>query len=432
MARERRFSRRDFLHTGAVLVSIRLWPQITPRILDARWQQGSSRPPVHLGVLGHLDHGKTTLTAAITHVLALIGMAEAQSYEVIDRAPEGRALGVPLDYSSVGYETGDRSYMLVDCPAHSDCVKNLITGAVPLDGAIVVVSAPDGAMPQTREHLLLAAQLKVPAIVVFLNKTDQMDDPELLELIELELRELLGMAGFSASTPIVRGSALQALESSSRAISAPEYAPIVQLTDTIDQWIPTPLSAAEKPFYMPLEDVFSIKGRGTVVTGTVAQGVLTKGDEIAILGLQDEILYTTVTGIEMFHKEFDSAQTGEAVGVLLRGIEASSLTRGMVLAQPGSIAVHRHFQAEVYVLLREEGGRQTAFFNGYRPQFGFGPAAITGIITLPDGVEMMMLGDDLNLDVELIVPMALQPGSRFTIAEGGLTVGVGVVTDLLD
>jgi elongation factor Tu len=389
-----------------------------------------SKPHVNIGTIGHVDHGKTTLTAAITKVLALRGKAERMRYDEIDNAPEEKARGITINIRHVEYETDKRHYAHVDCPGHRDYIKNMITGAAQMDGAILVVSAPDGPMPQTREHVLLARQVEVPAMVVFLNKIDQMDDPELLELVELELSELLGSYGFN-DTPVVRGSAVQANDSTSEDINAPEYQPILKLMDTVDEWIPTPVRETDKPFLMPVEDVFSIKGRGTVVTGRVERGTLQKGQEIEIIGLRDESMKSVVTGIEMFHKELDSAQAGDNAGILLRGIEREDVERGMVLAKPGSIKPHKKFMSEVYVLRKDEGGRHKAFFPGYRPQFYIRTMDVTGTITLPEGVEMVMPGDSVNLEVELIVPVALEKGSKFAIREGGLTVGAGVITEVL-
>ena len=390
-----------------------------------------SKPHVNIGTIGHVDHGKTTLTAAITKVLALKGSAHEMHYDEIDNAPEEKARGITINIRHVEYETANRHYAHVDCPGHRDYIKNMITGAAQMDGAILVVSAPDGPMPQTREHVLLARQVEVPAMVVFLNKVDQLDDPELLELVELELRELLVSYEFDEETPIVRGSALAANESASKDPGAPEYAPILELMDAVDRWIPTPTRDKDKPFMMAVEDVFSIKGRGTVVTGRVERGTLKKGEEIAIIGLRDEILKTTVTGIEMFHKELDSAEAGDNAGILLRGTTREEVERGMVLAKPGSITPHKRFMSEVYVLKKDEGGRHKAFFNGYRPQFYIRTMDVTGTVTLPEGVEMVMPGDNVNLEVELITPVALEKGSKFAIREGGLTVGAGVITEIL-
>jgi len=391
-----------------------------------------NKPHVNIGTIGHVDHGKTTLTAAITKVLALKGDAERMNYEDIDNAPEEKARGITINIRHVEYETDKRHYAHVDTPGHRDYIKNMITGAAQMDGAILVVSAPDGPMPQTREHVLLARQVEVPAMVVFLNKIDQMDDPELLELVELELHELLESYGYSPDTPIVRGSAMLANESTSTDINAPEYQPILQLMDVVDNWIPTPERAIDKPFLMPVEDVYSIKGRGTVVTGRVERGSLSKGEEIEIIGLQDESMKTVVTGIEMFHKELDSAQAGDNAGILLRGLTRDQIERGMVLAKPKSITPHKRFMSEVYVLKREEGGRHKAFFPGYRPQFYIRTMDVTGTINLPEGVEMVLPGDNVNLAVELISPVALEKGSKFAIREGGLTVGAGIVTAVLE
>jgi len=391
-----------------------------------------TKPHVNVGTIGHIDHGKTTLTAAITKVLSLKGWADFRAFDQIDNAPEERARGITIAIAHVEYETAKRHYAHVDCPGHRDYIKNMITGAAQMDGAILVVAAPDGPMPQTREHVLLARQVEVPAMVVFLNKVDMMDDPELLELVEMELSELLESYGFPADTPIVRGSALKALESTSTDPDAPEYACIWELMDTVDEYIPTPERDLDKPFLMPVEDVFSIKGRGTVVTGRVERGTLKKGEEVEIVGLSDEIRKTVVTGIEMFHKELDQAQAGDNAGILLRGIDRDEVERGMVLAKPGSITPHRRFMGEVYVLRKDEGGRHKAFFSGYRPQFYIRTMDVTGTITLPEGVEMVMPGDNVNLEVELITPVALEKGSKFAIREGGLTVGAGVITEILE
>jgi elongation factor Tu len=391
-----------------------------------------SKPHVNIGTIGHVDHGKTTLTAAITKTLALKGKAKRMKYDDIDNAPEEKARGITINIRHVEYETDARHYAHVDCPGHRDYIKNMITGAAQMDGAILVVSAPDGPMPQTREHVLLARQVEVPAMVVFLNKIDQLDDPELLELVEMELRDLLTGYGFSEDTPIIRGSAVLANDSPSEDINAPEYKPILELMDAVDNWIPTPVREKDKPFLMPVEDVFTIKGRGTVVTGRVERGTLKRGEEVAIIGLRDEIMKTTVTGIEMFHKELDQAEAGDNAGILLRGIERDDVQRGMVLAKPNSITPHRRFLSEVYVLKKEEGGRHKAFFSGYRPQFFIRTMDVTGTVILPEGVEMVMPGDNVNLEVELIVPVALEKGSKFAIREGGLTVGAGVITEVLN
>ena len=390
-----------------------------------------NKPHVNIGTIGHVDHGKTTLTAAITKVLGLAGRAQVMKYEDIDNAPEEKARGITINIRHVEYETETRHYAHVDCPGHRDYIKNMITGAAQMDGAILVVSAPDGPMPQTREHVLLARQVEVPAMVIYLNKIDQMDDEELLELVELELSELLESYNFSPDTPIIRGSALAATESTSTDSSAPEYASILALMDAVDEWIPTPERDVDKPFLMSIEDVFSIKGRGTVVTGRVDRGQLTKGQDIEIVGLKDEIDRTTVTGIEMFHKELDSAQAGDNAGILLRGTTREEVERGQVLAKPGSITPHKRFMSEVYVLRKDEGGRHKAFFPGYRPQFYIRTMDVTGTITLPEGVEMVMPGDNVNLEVELIMPVALEKGSKFAIREGGLTVGAGIITEIL-
>ncbi len=390
-----------------------------------------SKPHVNIGTIGHVDHGKTTLTAAITKVLALKGKAARMKYDDIDNAPEEKARGITINIRHVEYETDARHYAHVDCPGHRDYIKNMITGAAQMDGAILVVSAPDGPMPQTREHVLLARQVEVPAMVVYLNKVDQMDDPELLELVELELTELLESYGFM-NTPIVRGSALLANESESNDPNAPEYESILKLMDTVDEFIPTPVREVDKPFMMAIEDVFSIKGRGTVVTGRVERGALKKGEEVEIVGLRDEVMKTVVTGIEMFHKELDAAEAGDNAGILLRGITREEVERGMVLAKPKSITPHRRFMSEVYVLRKDEGGRHKAFFPGYRPQFYIRTMDVTGTIQLPEGVEMVMPGDSVNLEVELIMPVALERGSKFAIREGGLTVGAGVITEILE
>jgi elongation factor Tu len=391
-----------------------------------------SKPHVNIGTIGHVDHGKTTLTAAITKVLGLKGKAERMKYEDIDNAPEERARGITINIRHVEYETDIRHYAHVDCPGHRDYIKNMITGAAQMDGAILVVSAPDGPMPQTREHVLLARQVEVPAMVVFLNKIDQMDDEELIELVQMELSELLESYNFDPNTPIVKGSALKANESASNDINAPEYAPILELMDTVDRWIPEPVRETDKPFLMPVEDVFSIKGRGTVVTGRVERGVLTKGENIEIIGLQEAVITTTVTGIEMFHKELDQAQAGDNAGILLRGTQKEEVERGMVLAKPKSIKPHKKFKCEVYVLRKDEGGRHKPFQNGYRPQFYIRTMDVTGTIQLPEGVEMVMPGDNVTLEVELITPVALEKGSRFAIREGGLTVGAGAIVEITD
>ena len=391
-----------------------------------------TKPHVNVGTMGHIDHGKTTLTAAITKVLSLKGQAQFMAYDQIDKAPEERERGITISIAHVEYETEKRHYAHVDMPGHRDYIKNMITGAAQVDGAILVVAAPDGPMPQTREHVLLARQVEVPSIVVFLNKVDMMDDPELLELVELELRELLNKYGYPGdSTPIVRGSALKALESTSKDPNAPEYAPILELMRVVDEYIPTPVRAVDKPFMMPIEDVFSIKGRGTVVTGRVERGKLKVGDTVEIVGLR-ETRSTVVTGLEMFHKVLDEAEAGDNCGVLLRGIERDDVERGMVLAKPGSIKPHSEFEAQVYVLRKDEGGRHKAFFSGYRPQFYIRTMDVTGEVILPEGVEMVMPGDNVTMRVKLIAPVALEQGSRFAIREGGLTVGAGTITKVFE
>jgi elongation factor Tu len=391
-----------------------------------------SKPHLNVGTMGHIDHGKTTLTAAITKVAGLGGKGEFRAYDQIDNAPEEKARGITINIAHVEYQTEKRHYAHVDMPGHRDYIKNMITGAAQVDGAILVVAAPDGPMPQTREHVLLARQVEVPSIVVYLNKTDQMNDPELLELVELELRELLSDQGFPGdTTPIVRGSAKAALDSTSTDPAAPEYESIQELLRVVDEYIPEPKRETEKPFMMSVEDVFSIKGRGTVVTGRMDRGVVKVGDAAEIVGLKEKATSTTVTGVEMFHKQLDEGMAGDNLGLLLRGIERADVERGQVIAKPGSITPHKKFLAEVYVLKKEEGGRHKAFFSGYRPQFYLRTMDVTGDITLPEGVEMVMPGDNVNLTVELIVPVALEQGSKFAIREGGLTVGAGVVTQII-
>jgi elongation factor Tu len=390
------------------------------------------KPHVNVGTIGHIDHGKTTLTAAITKVLAFKEMASFRAFDTIDNAPEERERGITIAIAHVEYETEARHYAHVDCPGHRDYIKNMITGAAQMDGAILVVAAPDGPMPQTREHVLLARQVEVPAMVVFLNKVDMMDDPELLELVDMELRELLDGYGFPGDDiPIVQGSALKALESSSMDPDAPEYECIWELMEAVDNYIPTPEREMDKPFLMPVEDVFSIKGRGTVVTGRVDRGTVKVGEEVEIIGLK-ETRKTVCTGVEMFHKLLDQGQAGDNIGCLLRGISREEVERGQVLAKPGSIKPHKKFKSEVYVLRKDEGGRHKAFFPGYRPQFFIQTMDVTGAITLPEGVEMVMPGDSVNLYVELITPVALEKGSKFAIREGGLTVGAGVITDIIE
>jgi elongation factor Tu len=386
-----------------------------------------TKPHVNVGTMGHVDHGKTTLTAAITKVLGMEGGAEFVAYDQIDKAPEERARGITISIAHVEYQTKERHYAHVDMPGHRDYIKNMITGAAQVDGAILVVSAPDGPMPQTKEHVLLARQVEVPSIVVFLNKVDQMDDPELLELVEMELRELLTKYGFPGdTTPIIRGSAKAALDSASKDPNAPEYKCIHELMAAVDSYVPTPVRQKDKPFMMPIEDVFSIKGRGTVVTGRVERGSIKVGDQVEIVGLR-ETRQTTATGLEMFHKVLDSADAGDNAGALLRGIERDDVARGMVLAKPGSIKPHDEFEAQVYVLRKDEGGRHKSFFTGYRPQFYIRTMDVTGDVTLPEGVEMVMPGDNIVMKVKLISPVALEQGSKFAIREGGLTVGAGTI-----
>ena len=392
-----------------------------------------TKPHMNVGTMGHIDHGKTTLTAAITKYCSFQGYGDYRPFESIDNAPEEKDRGITINIAHVEYETEKRHYAHVDMPGHRDYIKNMITGAAQVDGAILVVAAPEGAMPQTREHVLLARQVEVPAVVVYLNKIDMMDDPELLELVELELRELLTEYKFPGDeTPIVRGSALQALESSSMDPDAEEYASIKELLRVVDEYIPEPVRETEKPFMMSIEDVFSIKGRGTVVTGRVDRGMIKTGEAVDIIGLQDEMMSSVVTGVEMFHKTLDTGQAGDNLGLLLRGIDRDQVERGMVVAKPGSITPHTKFMSEVYVLKREEGGRHKAFFTGYRPQFFVRTMDVTGTIQLPEGVEMVMPGDNVNLEVELIVPVALEQGSKFAIREGGLTVGAGVITEIIE
>ena len=388
-----------------------------------------TKPHVNIGTIGHVDHGKTTLTAAITKVLGLLGRADFKAYDQIDGAPEERERGITISTAHVEYETESRHYAHVDCPGHADYVKNMITGAAQMDGAILVVSAADGPMPQTREHILLARQVGVPYIVVYLNKADQVDDPELLDLVEMEVRELLNEYEFPGDdTPIVVGSALQVLESESTDPSAPEYESILKLMDAVDSYIPTPERKTDLPFLMPVEDVFSITGRGTVATGRVERGTLNMNDEVEIVGLADEARKVVVTGIEMFRKLLDQAVAGDNIGALLRGIQKNEIERGQVLAKPGSIHPHTKFKGEVYVLTKDEGGRHTPFFNNYRPQFYFRTTDVTGVVHLPEGVEMCMPGDNVSMEVELITPIAIEEGLRFAIREGGRTVGSGVVS----
>ena len=396
----------------------------------ARKKFERTKPHANVGTIGHVDHGKTTLTAAMTKVLALKGEAEYREFDSIDNAPEEKARGITIAIAHVEYETDNRHYAHVDCPGHADYIKNMITGAAQMDGAILVVAAPDGPMPQTREHLLLARQVEVPAVVVFLNKVDQMEDEELLELVELEMRELLTTYEYPGDdVPIIRGSALQALESTSEDVEAPEYAPIWQLMEAVDGYIPQPTRPKDEPFLMPIEDVFGIKGRGTVVTGRIERGVVAVGDEVEIVGIK-ETEKTVVTGVEMFKKLLDAGEAGDNVGCLLRGVEREDVERGQVLAKPGSITPHRKFSGEVYVLSKEEGGRHTPFFTGYRPQFYVRTTDVTGVVTLPEGTEMVMPGDNVTVDIELITPIAIEDGLRFAIREGGRTVGAGVVTQV--
>ncbi|WP_296328068.1 elongation factor Tu [uncultured Acidaminococcus sp.] len=385
-----------------------------------------TKPHVNIGTIGHVDHGKTTLTAAITKVLAEKGGAQFMDYNMIDKAPEERERGITINTSHVEYETAKRHYAHVDCPGHADYVKNMITGAAQMDGAILVVSAADGPMPQTREHILLARQVGVPAIVVFLNKSDQVDDPELIELVEMEVRELLSQYDYPGDEiPIVVGSALKALEGDPE-----QEANILKLMDAVDEYIPTPEHDLTKPFLMPVEDVFTITGRGTVATGRVERGVIKVGDTVEIVGLKEEKKQTVATGLEMFRKTLDQAEAGDNIGALLRGIERNEIERGQVLSKPGSIHPHTKFKGQVYVLTKEEGGRHTPFFNGYRPQFYFRTTDVTGVAELPEGTEMVMPGDNITMDVELITPIAIEKGLRFAIREGGRTVGAGVVTEI--
>ena len=395
------------------------------------------KPHVNIGTIGHVDHGKTTLTAAITKVLGLKGDAEFMAYDMIDKAPEERARGITINTAHVEYETDKRHYAHVDCPGHADYVKNMITGAAQMDGAILVVSAPDGPMPQTREHILLARQVGVPYIVVFMNKTDMMDDEELLELVEMEIRELLSSYDFPGDEiPIIKGSALKALEyvqnGGTDVDNAPECKCIWELMDAVDHYIPEPKRATDQPFLMPVEDVFSISGRGTVATGRVERGTVKVSDTVEIVGLMDKPKSTVVTGVEMFHKLLDQAEAGDNIGALLRGIQRNEIERGQVLAKPGTIHPHTHFIGQVYVLTKEEGGRHTPFFNGYRPQFYFRTTDVTGNIKLPEGTEMVMPGDNIDMEITLITPIALEQGLRFAIREGGRTVGSGVVAKVIE
>jgi len=392
-----------------------------------------SKPHVNIGTIGHVDHGKTTLTAAITKYLSLCGGADFTDYANIDKAPEERARGITINSSHVEYQTENRHYAHVDCPGHADYVKNMITGAAQMDGAILVVASTDGPMPQTREHILLARQVGVPYIVVFMNKVDMVDDEELLDLVEMEIRELLNEYNFPGDdTPIIRGSALKALECTSNDPSDPAYAPIKELMDAVDEYIPTPDRLADKDFLMPIEDVMTISGRGTVATGRVERGTAKVGDQMEIVGIKPDRLSTTITGLEMFRKSLDFTQAGDNIGALLRGIDRTQIERGQVLAKPGSVHPHNVFEAQVYVLNKDEGGRHTPFFNNYRPQFYFRTTDVTGIITLPEGTEMCMPGDNVDMKVELITPIAIEKGLRFAIREGGRTVGSGVVIDIAE
>ncbi len=392
-----------------------------------------TKPHVNIGTIGHVDHGKTTLTSAITKVLAQRGMAEAKEYDQIDNAPEEKQRGVTINIAHVEYQTDKRHYAHIDCPGHADYIKNMITGAAQMDGAILVVAATDGPMPQTREHILLARQVNVPAIVVFMNKVDQVDDPELLDLVEMEIRELLSKYEFPGDdVPVIRGSALKAMECGCGKDDCPNCKPIIDLMKAVDEYIPDPVREIDKPFLMAVEDVFSISGRGTVATGRIERGKIKVGDEVEVVGFNNKIGKTVVTGIEMFRKILDEGQAGDNVGLLLRGVEKKDLKRGMVLAAPGSITPHTKFKAQVYVLSKEEGGRHKPFFTGYRPQFYFRTTDVTGTIKLPEGVEMVMPGDNVTFEVELIAPVALEKELRFAIREGGKTIGKGVVTEIIE
>ena len=392
-----------------------------------------TKPHVNIGTIGHVDHGKTTLTAAITKVLALKGQAQFEAYDMIDKAPEERERGITISTAHVEYETDTRHYAHVDCPGHADYVKNMITGAAQMDGAILVVSAADGPMPQTREHILLSRQVGVPYIVVFMNKADQVDDPELMELVEMEIRELLNEYDFPGDdTPIISGSALQVLECDSTDPNAPEYKCILDLMDEVDRYIPTPERKSDLPFLMPIEDIFSITGRGTVATGRVERGTLHLNDNLEILGVKEDVQTTVVTGIEMFRKQLDEAQAGDNIGALLRGINRDQIVRGQVLAKPGTVTCHRKFTAQVYVLTKDEGGRHTPFFNNYRPQFYFRTTDVTGVCNLPAGTEMCMPGDNIEMTIELIHPVAMEQGLTFAIREGGRTVGSGRVATIIE
>jgi len=392
-----------------------------------------TKPHLNIGTIGHVDHGKTTLTAVITHVLFKQGLAKDRPFDSIDRAPEERERGITIAISHVEYETAKRHYAHVDCPGHADYVKNMVTGAAQMDGAILVVSAPDGPMPQTREHILLSRQVGVPRIVVFLNKVDMLEDPELLELVEMEVRELLSKYDFPGDEiPVVKGSALKAAECGCGGAECTNCGPIVKLMEEVDSYIPDPVRDIDKPFLMSIEDVFSIKGRGTVGTGRIERGKVKVGDEVEIVGIRDEIKKTVITGVEMFNKTLEEGHAGDNVGVLLRGVEKEDLERGQVLAKPGSITPHKKYESEVYILTKEEGGRHTPFFNGYRPQFYFRTTDVTGVVNLTGGAEMVMPGDNVKVNVELVMPIAMDEGLRFAIREGGKTVGAGVVTKIIE
>ena len=392
-----------------------------------------TKPHVNIGTIGHVDHGKTTTTAAITKYLSLLGRAQYEAYDQIDGAPEEKARGITINTAHVEYETENRHYAHVDCPGHADYVKNMITGAAQMDGAVLVVSAADGPMPQTREHILLARQVGVKYIVVYLNKCDMVDDPELVELVEMELRELLSEYDFPGDDiPFIKGSSLKVLESSSTDPNAPEYAPIKELMEAVDNYIPTPERPVDQPFLMPVEDVFTITGRGTVATGRVERGIVKMQDEVEIVGIRAERQKTVVTGVEMFRKLLDQAEAGDNIGLLLRGIDRKDIERGQVIAKPGTINPHTKFKSEVYILKKEEGGRHTPFFNGYRPQFYFRTTDVTGVIELPSGTEMVMPGENISMTIELITPIAIEKGLRFAIREGGRTVGSGVVSDIVE
>jgi elongation factor Tu len=426
-----------FPRFARLLARHQLFISETEEIPMAKEKFERNKPHVNIGTIGHVDHGKTTLTAAITMVLAAGGHAQAMKYDEIDKAPEEKARGITINTAHVEYETETRHYAHVDCPGHADYVKNMITGAAQMDGAILLVSAPDGPMPQTREHILLARQVGVPYIVVFMNKIDLMDDEELLELVEMEIRDLLSSYDFPGDDiPIVKGSALKALEYMQNDGSDPKNAPecqcIYELMNEVDKYIPTPERDKDKPFLMPVEDVFSITGRGTVATGRIERGMVKVSDTVEIVGLMDKPRSTVVTGVEMFHKLLDDAQAGDNIGALLRGVQRNEIERGQVLAKPGSIKPHTHFFGQVYVLKKEEGGRHTPFFNGYRPQFFFRTTDVTGSIKLPDGVEMVMPGDNVEMEVELITPIAIEAGLRFAIREGGHTVGAGAVVRMVE